>query len=82
MTVKKARMEEKASGKQTNPVQFVGDVKAELKKITWTSPEELRAYTKITLVATFVFGMGIYLIDLLIQGSLFSLSSLVQLING
>jgi len=39
-----------------------------------TSREELLTYTKIVVGATFVFGMTIYLLDLLIQGTLGSLN--------
>ena len=61
---------------------FIADVKSEIQKITWTSREELVAYTKIVVGATFVFGMSIYLLDLMIQGTLGSLNFLLQLISG
>ena len=58
---------------------FVGDIKDELKKIRWTSPEELKVYTKIVVGATFIFGMGIYFMDLLIQGLLNRLALIMPL---
>lgn len=61
---------------------FFGDVKSELKKINWTSYDELRVYTKIVVVATFLFGMGIYVMDLLIQTSLSVLEYFIRLISG
>jgi preprotein translocase subunit SecE len=61
---------------------FLGDIKSEFKKITWTSPEELISYTKIVVIATFVLGMGIYLIDLAIQLCLASLEFVLRLIGG
>lgn len=60
---------------------FIGDVKAELKKINWTSPEELRTYTKIVVGMTFFLGMGLYVVDLLIQSFLNGLSVLIRLIS-
>lgn len=60
---------------------FVTDVKSEIQKITWTSKEELVVYTKIVVGATLVFGMAIYLLDLLIQGTLGSLHFLLQLVG-
>lgn len=48
-------------------VEFVGDVKSELKKITWTSSDELRVYTKLVVGMTFVIGMLIYFWDLIIH---------------
>jgi preprotein translocase subunit SecE len=64
------------------PKEFIEEIKDELSKITWTSPEELKAYTQIVVGATFAFGMGIYILDLLIQGVLNGLASAVHLIAG
>jgi preprotein translocase subunit SecE len=61
---------------------FVADIKSEVGKITWTNREELITYTKIVVVATFVLGMSIYMMDLLIQGTLSGLSLLLRLIAG
>ena len=49
---------------------FFKEVKGELKKVEWTSKEELRAYVKIVLISTFCFAMVVYGIDLVIQTSL------------
>lgn len=62
-------------------VDFFGDVKAEFKKINWTSPEELKAYTKIVVGATFFLGMGIYCIDLFIQAFLNGLNVFIRWIT-
>ena len=80
MEEKKARQIE--SSRTTSVVDFVGDVKAEFAKITWTSREELKTYTKTVVVTTFAFGMSVYLIDLIIQNSLFTLDYLIRLILG
>lgn len=61
---------------------FVGDIKGEIHKVHWTSREELLAYTKIVVITTFLFGMSIYFVDMLIQGSLSALSYLLSLIAG
>ncbi len=42
---------------------FVADIKNEIHKIDWTSREELRMYTKIVVITTFIFGMAIYMMD-------------------
>ncbi|MBB64028.1 MAG: preprotein translocase subunit SecE [Waddliaceae bacterium] len=49
---------------------LIGDVKSELQKISWTNKEELQAYTKMVVIATFLCAFGIYLVDLGIQGML------------
>ena len=61
---------------------FVADVKGEIYKINWTSREELLTYAQIVAVATLFFGMSIYMMDLLIQGTLNGLSFLLRLIAG
>lgn len=63
-------------------VNFVGDVKQELKKIEWTSADELKAYTKIVLASTILFGLFVYLIDLGIQGFLGGLNLLIKFFTG
>lgn len=79
MDVKKTRSAtaEKASGKKI--VEFIGDVKQELKKIDWTSKEELKSYTKIVLASTFLFGLFVYFIDLIIQSILNSFGFFLRL---
>lgn len=61
---------------------FFGDIKSEFTKISWTSPEELRSYTKIVVMMTIIFGMGIYFMDLIIQLVLNSLGFIMRLIGG
>jgi preprotein translocase subunit SecE len=61
--------------------RFIADIKTEIQKITWTSREELLVYTKIVVIATFVFGMAIYSLDLIIQGALNLLSFLLHLVS-
>jgi preprotein translocase subunit SecE len=75
-----------ASASSSTPAKqathFFADVKSEFKKITWTSKEELQMYTKIVVGATFLCGMGVYFIDLLIRGGLSTLEGLARLIFG
>jgi preprotein translocase subunit SecE len=69
-----------AAEKKLDVADFVGEIKAELKRINWTNPEELKTYTKIVVGATFVCGMGIYFMDLFIQAGLWILESAMRLI--
>ncbi len=62
--------------------EFVADIKSEIQKITWTSREELLVYTKIVVGATYAFGMAIYMLDLMIQGTLGTLNFILNLISG
>lgn len=69
-----------AAPKKLQVADFIGEIKAELKRISWTNPDELKTYTKIVVGATFVFGMGIYFMDLLIQAGLWILESALRLV--
>lgn len=61
---------------------LIEDIKKEFRQITWTSREELKTYTQIVVGATFALGMGIYFIDLFIQGVLSLLTWLTRFITG
>ncbi|NGX57278.1 MAG: Protein translocase subunit SecE [Chlamydiae bacterium] len=65
-----------------NIARFFGDVKQEIQKITWTNKEELRVYTKIVVGATFVLGLGIYAVDVILRTSLDGLSNIIHWIAG
>jgi len=69
-----------ASGKKL--VGFVGEVKQELKRIEWTSKDELKAYTKMVVACMFLFGLSIYMIDLVIRGCLASVNFFIKLLIG
>lgn len=66
----------------TGVVNFVGDIKTEFKKVSWTSKEELKTYTKIVVAATFLFGLGVYFMDLFIQTALSALNFALRFITG
>jgi preprotein translocase subunit SecE len=61
---------------------YINELKAELKKVTWTTKEELILFTKIVVGSTFALGLGIYGIDLLIKGVLNGFGALIHLIFG
>lgn len=83
MDAKKSRSAASSKKFQSRKVvNFVGEVKQELKKVEWTSKDELTAYTKIVLASTFIFGMFVYFIDLFIQGFLGGINLLVKFITG
>lgn len=65
-----------------NVFDFVGDVKGEMKKITWTPVDELKSYTKIVVAATFAAGFAIYAIDVSIQLALSGLGLFMRLFTG
>ena len=67
---------------RSSKLGYVRELKEELKKVTWTTKDELILFTKIVVGATFALGLGIYGIDLLIKGILNGFGSVVHLIFG
>lgn len=61
---------------------FIKDLKEELKKVTWTSKTELIFCTKVVFWSTIIFGLGIYLMDLMIKGSLELIKMTIHFIFG
>ena len=49
---------------------MLSDFKSEMRKLTWPSRAEVIRGTKAVLASLFVFGIGIYLVDLAIRGAL------------
>ena len=63
-------------------LSFFREVQNELKKVTWTSKDELILCTKAVIIATFLFGFAIYVVDLGIRGSLELIGALFRMIFG
>jgi len=70
-TLMEAKGKKKPSKKKMkDPFTFIGELKEELKKVSWTTKAELISATKIVIISIFFFGIGIYLVDLGIKGFL------------
>ena len=67
---------------QKKKQSFFREVINELKKVTWTSREELLVSTKAVIIATFVLGLMIYVCDLVIRGTVTGVGVLVRMIFG
>ena len=78
------QVEQLSSKTETKPkkASYITELKEELKKVTWTTKEELIFFTKIVVGATFILGLGIYAVDLSIKGVLNGFAALVHLIFG
>lgn len=74
---KVAELQAKKKRKKTN---FFHDIKEELKKVSWTSRDEIKVCTKIVLGAIFVLGMWIYVIDLTLRGTLQGITNITHFI--
>ena len=70
------------ASKKKPAFSFIQELKEELKKVSWTTKEELKLSTKVVIGATFLFGLGIYLFDLVIKGALDCIALIVHFICG
>ena len=48
---------------RTKPLEFVREVRAELKKVSWPTRQEVIRYSTIVLVALIIFTAGVFAID-------------------
>jgi preprotein translocase subunit SecE len=70
------------ASKKKKAFSYIQELKDELKKVSWTTKGELLLSTKMVISAIFLFGMGIYLFDLVIKGVLDFIARTVQYIFG
>lgn len=82
MEVKKTAQIESREMSGKKVFEFFGNLKKEFKNVAWTPKDELEAYTKIVVAATFIFGLLIYLTDLVIQGVLNGFGLISKLLGG
>ena len=82
MEAKLSQMRANVEAKKISPLGFIRDLKDELRKINWTTKEELKFCTKIVVGATLFFGLGIYGVDLVIKGVLEAIGIATHFIFG
>ncbi len=82
MDVRKVQGLAAAKSTRVRALTSLNEIKQEFKKLTWPTKDELIAYTKIVIGATFTVGLGIYFIDLIVQGVLSGVSAIVQWMAG
>lgn len=82
LEAKKPQAKALAGRKKVDALGWWRGVREEFSRVSWTSRAELKAYTKIVVVATFVVGLGIYAMDLIVQGVLGGLAAIFKAIIG
>jgi preprotein translocase subunit SecE len=70
------------ASKKKRVFSYIQELKEELKKVSWTTKGELKLSTKVVIGAIFLFGIGIYLFDLVIKGCLDFVALVVHFIFG
>jgi preprotein translocase SecE subunit len=73
-------MEEKVVTKKR--LSYFRKVQEEFKKISWTSKEELISNTKVVISSIFLFGIGIYIADLVIRSLLSGVGNIFKMVVG
>ena len=71
-----------AAKKKKSIFVLIQELKEELRKVNWTTKEELKLSTKVVVLSTLFLGFGIYLFDLVIKGALDSIAAVAHLIFG
>ena len=71
-------MLEKVKDAPRNLITFYGDVKVELKKVTWPSKKEVYATTLIVIVTVFCFGIYLFVVDFFLQNIVQQIFGLFQ----
>jgi preprotein translocase subunit SecE len=62
-------------GPRTPPVQFVREVKAEMKKVVWPTRNEVINYTTVTLVMLLIVTFAVFVLDFLSSKGVYGLFS-------
>lgn len=63
-------------------IEFFEEIKAEFLRINWTEGDEVLSYAKVVVISMFVFGMVIYVTDLVVNRGILGLDNLFKLIVG
>jgi preprotein translocase subunit SecE len=83
---KGARRERGLSGRRVGPVgrmsQFLRDVRAEMKRVSWPTVKEVQNTTIITLVAVIFFAIYLFLVDRVWAYLLIGLNKLLLWMTG
>jgi preprotein translocase subunit SecE len=83
---KGARRERGLSGPRVGPIgrmlQFLRDVRAEMKRVSWPSAKEVKNTTIITVIAVIFFAIYLFLVDRLWSFLLVQLNQLLNWLTG
>jgi len=75
-------IEKTSFGSKISVFSYIQDLKDELRKVSWTSQEELSFSTKMVVLATLLFGLSIYVVDFVIKSCLEFIKIVVHFIFG
>lgn len=61
-----------------NLVNFYGDVKTELRKVTWPGKKEVYGTTVVVIITVFFFGVYLFLVDVILNSAVNSIFRFFQ----
>lgn len=61
---------------------FIQSLKSELGKVSWTAKPELINSTKVVVGSTFLFALGIYVVDVLVRQCVETVHVLARVVFG
>ena len=56
--------------KRTGPIQYLKDVRVEMKKVVWPTKKEMASYTGMVVVICAFFAVGFWVIDAVFRAGL------------
>lgn len=65
----------------SSQLSFFRSVKEEMKKVSWTTKQELTTSAKIVIGAVFALGIGIYVVDLTVRSALMGIGLVVRFVG-
>jgi preprotein translocase subunit SecE len=81
-----ARRERGLSGQRVGPLgrlsQFLRDVRAEMRRVSWPSAKEVKNTTIITLIAVIFFAVYLFLVDRIWSFLIVQLQNLLNWLTG
>ncbi len=60
---RKAPAQNLKKSERTKPLEFIREVRAEMKKVSWQTRQEVIRYSTIVLVALIIFTAGVFAVD-------------------
>ena len=60
---------EKPGDKRTTPVEFLGEVRSELRKVAWPGRKEVASYTAVVLIVSTILTLLVWGMDYVIRNA-------------
>ena len=82
MTISQKAAQLNSLKKKKDQVPFFQGMREEMKKVSWTTKDELILCTRIVIGTVFALGLGIYITDLFLKGALQGIGNFAHFVIG